>query len=380
MLSMIPLMKRRLPISSELTSYLSKSESLGQYTNFGALHNELRQYIGERYNADCDNVAITSSATLALSLCISHYRQCKGFQKPFNVVMPSWSFSATAHSAMFLGSDITFVDTKTDGSIDPDKISSLIDSGFLQKPDLVMPVIPFGQCYKSEDWEKFSRKEGIPVVIDCAAGFSCAQVSSIPTVISTHATKYFPTGEGGFVLCSDKNFIASIKAASNFGFVSSRSSMIIGTNAKLSEYHAAIGLAYRDTMLANAERTYRRQSQQYFDSLRTTPFVPFGNSIDNPVTTFNIRIPDSYSDKALESIVGMMVSRHGVEIRPWWQIPLHMQPAFAHCACIGQMENTAALARTVIGVPIGEHLDTNLIPYIVDSLESAYLEVTRQSC
>jgi dTDP-4-amino-4,6-dideoxygalactose transaminase len=375
---MIPLMKRRLPVSSQLTSYLSKSESMGQYTNFGPLHNELRKYFAERYKGESANVALASSATLALSLCISHYRQYHTLSSTFNVVMPSWTFSATAQSAMLLGCNITFIDTAPDGSINPTNIMNLIDNGSLEKPSLILPVIPFGRSYNTEEWEDFSQKTGIPVVIDCAAGFSSAQLSSIPTVVSTHATKYFPTGEGGFVLCSDKDFIAGIKAASNFGFNGSRSSIAIGTNAKLSEYHSAIGLAYRDTMLDHADSTYRRQAQQYFDSLKTSTFRPFANSIDNPVSTFNIQIPDRGSDSILESMVGMMVSRHAVEIRPWWQFPLHLQPAFAQCKCIGDMKNTRTLARTVVGIPLGEHLDTSLIPYIIESLENTYAIATEK--
>lgn len=365
-------MKRRLPVSSELSDYLSKSEALGQYTNFGILHQELQQYIASRYNAHSLQVALASSATLALSLCVKYYQQRSALPDDFLVVMPSWTFAATAHSALFIGCQVAFVDTSESGILEPDYIRKLIGEGVIRDVGLVMPVIPFGRAYESKEWEEFFEATGIPVVIDCAAGFSSAKLSTIPAIVSTHATKYFPTGEGGFVLCADEELVACIKSSSNFGFKGSRSSFLLGTNAKLSEYHAAIGLAYKDGRLFDSCQLYRKQAEQYIRCLEKSPLRPFGNSIEVPVSTFNVQLPEMANENCIEIISGIMVARHGVEARKWWQSPLHMQPAFKQCQVAGRLDNTDALSRTVIGVPIGEHLDSSLIEYIVESLVLSY--------
>ena len=365
-------MKRRLPTSSELSDYLSKSEALGQYTNFGILHQELQQYIASYYRANSSQVALASSATLALSLCVRYYQQRYAVPNDFLVVMPSWTFAATAHSALFIGCQVAFVDTSESGMLEPSYIRNLISKGVIKNAGLIMPVIPFGRAYESKEWVEFFKDTGIPVVIDCAAGFSSAQLSPIPTIVSTHATKYFPTGEGGFVLCANKELVACIKSSSNFGFKGSRSSCLVGTNAKLSEYHAAVGLAYKDKRLFDSGQIYRKQAETYIKCLESSPLRPFGNSIDVPVSTFNIQLPEISNESCIEVISGMMVARHGVEVRKWWQAPLHMQPAFKDCQVAGSLEHTDTLSRTVIGVPIGEHLDASLIEYIVESLISSY--------
>ena len=92
----------------------------------------------------------------------------------------------------------------------------------------------------------FRSRTGIPVIMDAAAGFDTAVLSPIPTIVSLHATKALGCGEGGFVMSTDKELISRITGRSNFGFMSRREAMSVGTNAKMSEYHAAVGLSALD--------------------------------------------------------------------------------------------------------------------------------------
>jgi len=371
---MIPLMKRRLPSWQQIQPYISKSEALGQYTNFGFLHKELQDYLGSRYGGSYADVALTSSATLALSLCIKYYQQQSNHSSNFTVIMPSWTFAATGHSALFVGTRIEFIDTAENGIISPEHVKNLLDSQKITRADLILPVIPFGRMYDPKVWEIFSLNTNIPVVLDCAAGFSSATLSHIPTVVSTHATKYFPTAEGGFVLCKNQELISSIKCLSNFGFQGSRSSSLLGTNAKLSEYHAAIGLAYKDLLLQASNEQYKQQVKKYFKLLKLTPFTPFANSIDNPVSTFNIKLPKISSPSHIRDLTSRMVSDHGIETRRWWQAPLHKQLAFKKCGICEDLINTDILACSVVALPLGEHIADSDIHYIVDSLMNSYTD------
>ena len=91
---------------------------------------------------------------------------------------------------------------------------------------------------------------GIPVIIDAAGGFdtfsTICKPRNAPVVVSTHATKTFSTGEGGFVVCRDNIMMEKIRRITNFGFTPERRADTIGFNGKLSEYHAAVGLAGLD--------------------------------------------------------------------------------------------------------------------------------------
>ncbi len=67
-----------------------------------------------------------------------------------------------------------------------------------------------------------------------------------PVVLSLHATKVFGVGEGGVVLCRDAELVKACKRDLNFGFLGDRVAHTNGVNGKMSEYHAAVGLAELD--------------------------------------------------------------------------------------------------------------------------------------
>src|SRR5262249_19336682 len=110
----------------------------------------------------------------------------------------------------------------------------------------VMPVAPFGRPIDGARWDAFRADTGVPVVIDAAAGFDSLIPGPTPAVVSLHATKVLGTGEGGFVVSTDAALVRRVRIASNFGIDPNRQSVIAATNAKMSEYHAAVGHAALD--------------------------------------------------------------------------------------------------------------------------------------
>src|SRR4029078_4749782 len=73
-----------------------------------------------------------------------------------------------------------------------------------------------------------------------------APTGPVPVALSFHATKSFATAEGGCVVTADRSMAGAVTQALNFGFHDSRDSRAASTNGKMSEYHAAIGLAELD--------------------------------------------------------------------------------------------------------------------------------------
>src|SRR5207245_1355138 len=98
----------------------------------------------------------------------------------------------------------------------------------------------------------FTAATGIPVIIDGAASFAGlverpeASLGAIPVALSFHATKAFATGEGGAVATEDVALARRVAQALNFGISGVRDSRMASTNGKMSEYHAAVGLAELD--------------------------------------------------------------------------------------------------------------------------------------
>jgi dTDP-4-amino-4,6-dideoxygalactose transaminase len=100
-----------------------------------------------------------------------------------------------------------------------------------------------------EPWDRFREASGVPVVIDGAASFEgilrdpAATLGAVPVALSFHATKVFATGEGGASVTRDPGLALATLRALNFGFRMSRESVGASINGKMSEYHAAVGLA-----------------------------------------------------------------------------------------------------------------------------------------
>src|SRR3546814_2565438 len=139
----------------------------------------------------------------------------------------------------------------------------------------VLPVAPFGASVPVEDWDAFSEETRIPVVIDAAAGFDGARFGRSPAMISLHATKALAAGEGGLVASRDRGRLANIRSRSNFGFqAGTRSAVRFGTNAKLSEYAAAVCLASLDGW-AETRRDFVRVATDYRAALGSLPDLRF---------------------------------------------------------------------------------------------------------
>ena len=117
---------------------------------------------------------------------------------------------------------------------------------------VVVPVAAYGEPGGPRTWQDFQQQTGIPVVIDGAASFEAISreprrlLSELPVALSFHATKAFATGEGGCVITTNARLAASVTRSLNFGFYEDRECRSASTNGKMSEYHAAVGLAELD--------------------------------------------------------------------------------------------------------------------------------------
>src|SRR5262249_50699634 len=132
----------------------------------------------------------------------------------------------------------------------------------------------FGRPLDVSAWDSFRRQTGIPVVIDAAAGFDSLVPGDTPAVVSLHATKALGTGEGGFVISKDPSLIRAVQTRSNFGFYGQREALCAATNAKFSEYHAAVGHAALDEW-AQTRAEWMAVARAYRSALGRSSYLQF---------------------------------------------------------------------------------------------------------
>lgn len=244
----VPVCRPKLPASAALAPYLERIDEARWYSNHGYLTIELQERLADRLGGN--RVALASSGTSAIAGAILAVagRATRGKRL---CLMPANTFIGTVSAVEQCGYEPYFVDVdRATWQLDP---SRLEQHPKLDEVGLVVTVSPYGRKVAQKPWERFRDVNDIPVVIDGAAMIEAAIrepavcVGSVPVAMSFHATKSFATGEGGAVVTNDGEIWRTSIRAMNFGFDSDRLSKMPSLNGKLSEYHAAVGLAELDS-------------------------------------------------------------------------------------------------------------------------------------
>jgi dTDP-4-amino-4,6-dideoxygalactose transaminase len=249
-----------LPVAERLLPYLRRIDESRIYTNWGPLATEFEQRLASHFGLGDSHVVSASSGTAALVGAILASAGRATPSRPLAIV-PAMTFVATAIAAEQCGYQPYVVDVDADSwTLD---IERLDRHRVLPQVGLVVMVAPFGRAVRQRACVAFRERTGIPVVIDGGGSFERvsaepgATLGPVPTALSFHTTKSFAVGEGGCVVTTDVELSAGVLRALNFGFESSRNSIGPSTNGKLSEYHAAVGLAELDGWSAKRQALLR---------------------------------------------------------------------------------------------------------------------------
>ena len=361
----IPLMRPKLPTLHELTPYLTEIDENRWYSNFGPLATRFEARLAAHYGLPTSELALVANGTTALSAALL----AVGAKPGSRCFVPSWTFVASA--AAIWASNMTphFIDVSPD-TWEPDPIG-LARRGDLADVGAVMIVSPFGAPVDVAAWERFWSETGIPVVIDAAAAFDSvasvdvAKPGRCPTMISLHATKSFGIGEGGLVLSTDEAIMRRLRQVCNFGIWGSPDGQILGYNGKLSEYHAAVGLAALDAWPTRRAALDSR-TQRYIQELKRVPratLLPgYGEGWVSAYCT--VLVPGD-----IHAIIDRMANL-GIETRRWWKNGVHMEPAYRQFPS-DALPETEAITAHALSLPFSHDILDDDIVTVVDCLASA---------
>lgn len=220
-------------------------------SNNGPLVQELERKIAN-YN-QVKNCILMCNGTVALEIAI---RAC---DLEGEVIIPSFTFVATAHALQWQKITPVFCDIKDDLSLDIEKAERLITP----KTTGIIGVHLFGQPCDVDAITEFAENHRLKVIFDAAHSFACSHRGRMiggfgnAEIFSFHATKFFNTFEGGAVLTNDDDLARRIRLMKNFGFDGIDNVVHVGTNGKMSEISAAMGLALFDELDPSIEENKR---------------------------------------------------------------------------------------------------------------------------
>jgi len=343
----MPVAQPLLPSAEALLPYLQRIDTRRWYSNFGPLITELESRLAERL-APPSSVVTVSSGTQGLILAL----KALGARRGSLCALPSWTFVATAQAVLQAGLIPWFLDVDPEtGMLDPVHVRSRLRVA-PGEVGAVIPVAAFGHLPDLEAWRTFRREAGIPVLVDGAAAFDALAGAPVPVVVSLHATKALGVGEGGFVAADDRAFLDRVRQTSSFGFKGSREACVPATNAKLSEYAAAVGLAGLDVWPATRAR-FMLAAQTLMMAMTDAAEVGFqagwGTSWISSVCT--VKLPEGAVDA-----VASQLAREGIDTRRWWGDGCHTSPVFSSCPR-DVLPATEALANASLGLPFSQDLD-----------------------
>jgi dTDP-4-amino-4,6-dideoxygalactose transaminase len=354
--------KPHLPSAEAILAYLRHIDGNRWYSNFGPLVREFEARLEERFPSQPGSIVTVASGTAGLTLALQSFDI-----RPSVCLLPSWTFVASAAAVKNAGLIPYFIDVDPESwQLTPALVRRSLET--VKEVGAVVVVAPFGAPVDLAAWAAVAHETNISVVVDSAAGFDTARAHPrLVSVVSLHATKVLGVGEGGFILAGTSDRADKLRRMSNFGLNSAHQSIYPATNAKLSEYAAAVGLAAldewpksRSDLLERAE-AYRAQitSRKLFDDLDCPAEV-------HASTTFNIILRRPLADE----VVAFM-RRDGLGARKIWGEGCHGHPTFKDCAC-GDLAITDKLIRHVLALPFWIDMTNLEMASVADCLASFF--------
>lgn len=365
----VPFIRPSLPRAEELARDYERIVANNWFTNFGPFENSFRQAAAEYVGSEVHATTV-ANATLGLDLAVRALVDCDARGgEPATMIVPSFTFAAGAEVIISNGMAPVFID------VEPTSLQPSIDDAvqYLEAhPDSTRGILLcniFGVGNKDiAKWEQLAERFDIPLIIDSAAGFGSRYAKEeliggrgSCEVFSLHATKPFAVGEGGLVVSKNEHLINTIRQLQNFGFDSTRRTASIGTNAKMQEINAAIGLRQ---LVGFDERLSFRQAalQEYKQGLPEFTFQ--GN--DELSTVAFASVIAKNSDYATES--ARRLTEGSVEVRRYYD-PLHLHPALARYAIkASSLEVTNDIAGRILSLPVHDHMNPDHIKRIINIL------------
>ncbi|MEY3760706.1 MAG: hypothetical protein RIR39_2197, partial [Pseudomonadota bacterium] len=310
--------------------------------------------------AMCNGTIALEIATRALEL--------KG-----EVIMPSYSFIATAHALQWQEITPVFADIDPNThNLDPDSVRKMITP----RTTGIVGVHLWGRSSPVEELQAIADEHGLKLMFDAAHAFGCSHNGRMIgnfgacEVFSFHATKFFNTFEGGAVVTDNDDLAQKIRLMKNFGFSGYDNVIYSGTNGKMTEIAAAMGLVNFDAMdeFVEANRRNHAQYSTQLNAIKGLSVLKYDECEHNNYQYIVVEILDDFP-VSRDEIINVLQAENILARRYFWPGCHNMLPYrafYPHAGLI--LPNTKIVADRVIVLPTGISLPDNAIDTVASIL------------
>lgn len=299
-----------------------------------------------------------SSGTAALHLALLAHDIGPGDE----VITSAFTFIASPNSILFTGARPVFVDIEPETfNIDPREVATAITP----RTKAIMPIHLYGQMCDMEALAEIAAAHHLVIIEDAAqavgATYRGKMAGSFGTgAFSLYATKNIMSGEGGMITTDDDRVAEQCRLLRNHGMKQRYHYEMLGYNFRISDLHAAIGLAQLDRLEEFSSR--RRTNAAYFDAHLSNvirPVVTPGNG--HVWHQYTIRLPGRHErDAAAEHL-----SSAGIGTGVFYPIPAHQHTYMRELVGAVRLPVAEKLAGEVLSIPVHPQLSGEELEQIV---------------
>jgi dTDP-4-amino-4,6-dideoxygalactose transaminase len=373
----IPFLRPRPARLSRMVAELEAIEASGIFSNHGPVSRRFEASLTERWFGGRGGSLAVNNATIGLMLAIRDAAM-PGPRRRY-ALMPSFTFAATAHAAIWAGLTplLCDIDERTWAAD-----AAAEDELLRRHADEIACVVPhacFGNAIDLERYARLASELGVGVVVDAAAGLGSTGAAGDPfgagfrhaIVYSMHATKTFATAEGGVIHTGDPDRLARLRAMSDFGFGEARSATMPGLNAKLSEIGALLALAKLDDLDRVVEHR-GRLVECYRDALDGFGFQqPTGTRQAHQFAA--VVLPQGLGERRAE--IAARLEARGIGTRHYFSPHLAQQPYFGEVCETGPLDVTDRVASHILSLPLSDEMTPEEVEVVAAALLSVVQEV-----
>lgn len=308
-----------------------------------------------------NHAVATTSGTTALHLALLAHNIGPGDE----VITTPFTFIASVNSILFVGAKPIFVDIEPNTfNIDP----SQIEQAITPRTKAIMPVHLYGYVCDMDKIQEIAEQHDLMIIEDACqavgAAFGGRKAGSFGTgAFSLYATKNIMSAEGGMITTNDDAIAERCRMLRNHGMKRRYFHDMVGYNFRMSDLHAAIGLAQMDRL---ADFTRRRQNNAAFLNAKiesvVTPNVK--NGYDHVWHQYTIRV-DGGRDR---DAAVRFLNENGVGTGVFYPIPAHKHEYMQEIVGDVSLPVAEQMANEVISLPVHPQLNEDDLFKIVQEV------------
>ncbi len=331
-------------------------------TNNGPVVQEFERQVADYHNVK--HCVAMCNGTVALEIAI----RALGYEN--EVIIPSFTFVATAHALHWQGITPVFADIDpATHNLDPKSVRRMITP----RTTGIVAVHLWGRSAAIEELQAIADEHGLGLMFDAAHAFGCSHKGTTVgnfgacEILSFHATKFFNTFEGGAVLTNDHELAETMQLMRNFGFSGMDRVIHAGTNGKMTEISAAMGIVNLDSIDSVIEAN-RRNYHAYREELSRLPGINLLSFDESERQNYQYVVMEvgEQCPVTRDQIIKALHAENVIARRYFWPGCHKMVPYCELYPHAGQvLPNTNQVADRVVVLPTGTTMDGGMVRTVV---------------